>query len=384
MPGMSKALIFEPNSYHFETILSYVTYLDELGYEITLLVHRSFDTSILPKVYKKKINIILYSDWNCSDNIDLLFSNKFDLIWISTLDRYAKPPCIFSLLDRGYPNPRDGLFGTIHYLKHIDDFQIDLDKFALLATPSDYRLLAPYTKPISLTHFNGRVSSPDDLIATHDCTKKYLSIGVSGSLSPIMDAVVCKKMRDDINYRVGTCGKNASRGRMIDLYMRGAAKRLLPTRKGDARKCVSINPRSFVHALRTFEYYGPVSFGELMDHIADSNWLLACFEGDNNARFAGTCTSGTANLSLAFAKPMIVNANVAQSWGFGSEICITYQPDDFCSCFIESLYMDDRSYALMRSRLLSERDKREKQSLSIISACIQHSRDAWSSCNDTN
>ncbi len=360
-------MIYEPNRYHYVTIHSYVYYLQSLGYDVNLLVHESFDAADVLGDYARLVNTIYFSVWNDKVVLDTLFSDEFDLIWVSTLDYGSEMPCIFERFGRGYPHPRHGLFGTIHSLELAKGYGCNYKEFALLGTLSDYRSIAPFTYPISLSFLDGRVSKDGKPVVRQACTPvTFASVGVSTSLAPMMDA--SSKIRSagtDYNYSILVCGAGASKAGICKQYLKAIKRSILNDL--DARARVTINPLSFHKSLNRFSFVGELTFQKLFAVLTDSDYILSSFEGTRIDRFSTCCTSGATILSLAYAKPMLLNACVAKSWGFTDKECITYNNNnEFYTRLVECIELDHDRYESMRENLILKREQRENHTLEAI------------------
>lgn len=359
---MSNALIFEPNSYHYATIPSYVHYLQTIGYRVTLLVNRSFSSLEYLGSLSDGVRIILFDRWDHEEAISTLFSDEYDLIWVTTLDYKTKPPCIFEILRKGYPCPRDGLFGTVHSLQLARRYECDFDRFALVGTLSNYSAIENYTTHISLSYYDHRTN--DIPKVDNKELRRFLSVGVSTSLAPVMSSSSVSRSR---TASVTVCGRGMTRAKMIKEHGKDIARRMAKGK--EPKRLVSSNPIALVKALVKFDFLGEIDFQRLCTEVKNADYLLACFEGKNREVFSTGCTSGTTILSLAYAKPMIVNEAVAESWGFDGRTCITFR-GDFDEAMETALTMGSDDYNSLQGRILRERERREESTLKAIASAI--------------
>lgn len=367
-----KALVFEPCQYHYTLLGSYAFYLNSLGYEVTLLVSRNCNPeNELHGAMHLVSEIIFFGDPLWRDAAEMLFSGRFDLVWITTVNVPfpGEKKNLFDVLG-GYPSPRDGLFGTLHDINQASEECIELDRFAQIFTLTNRKSDLPSTEPISLSYYGApclgkSLSTPASLLA----------VGVSVSLCGAMKHIVEDELMGD--YTISFIGRRTRfKFWALPIYTRCLEKNRLAAQK--QFEGYPWGPLRLIKAIKKLRILGNVDSETMYSLVEETDYLVANFEGQMLDTFSKSRVSGVALLSLGFNVPMLVNESIARSWGFGEDEAIVFPDGRFDVALDRIGNMSEEDYASIQNSLLKKQQSELARSLNAIDAAISKWK-AWHS-----
>lgn len=369
-----RALVFEPNPYHYTLLPSYIYYLNQLGYEVTLLVRDSFSPNeellSVRGGSRLSCNVVFFRDPHFSD-IDLHdFCYGYDLVWITSLISFlggGKRESPLEILGVT-PDPPDGLFGTVHDAV-IEDGIVDKDKFAQLFVLKPPVGFEGTYKELSVSYYG---DFPNEFqILERAKTDSLASVGVSLSLRGVLSPIAKEKTKD---VQLGIIGARANKKFWIESMIKQPATFLLKKKDSFWRGMLPLNPITQFRMLSRVSMLGRLGSSDMYEYLDGTKFLVAAFEGDQLELFSKQRMSGIALLSLGLCIPMIVNQSVAMSWGFSKDECVMYPDNDFSAGLSTALTMDEMQYLSMSKRLMSKADRDRSTSLEIIKIAIEKNR----------
>lgn len=364
---MKKALVFEPNPYHFTCIPSYIRALNQLNYEVTLLVHNSFSTEEeLSPIFSEAEAKCEIRYFDClaelCDGITDLWKD-FDLVWCTTViaPQDNKDNYFFDLVG-SHPNPPDGLFGTVHDFSNQEKF-IKKENFAALFILKSVEYLSLDCQFFSPSYF-GRL--PSELELRKKKSNSLAAIGLTLSLNGVLRPVSSFKTNDlTLNIIGSRCDKLFTFGGFTRQFVAFAFR--LNTHFW--RKMHPLNPSSLANAFKRINKLGYLKSNEMYQVLRETKFLVANYEGDQLEAFINQRVSGTSQLSRGFCVPLIVNKTIAESWGFSKDVAVVYEDGHFEEGLEKALSMTQDEYVEMCCNL-------KQKAISEWDASLQKIQDA--------
>lgn len=357
-----KALIIEPCPYHYTIINSYIYYLDRLGYQITLLTFSDFrPEEELRGLNDVKINHVVFADPGWQDVLSVVDFECYDLIWVTTLNRVLSETGKNFFETIGfYPNPHDGLFGTVHDTVDLHSARIDPDAFTALFTFADKTKELPGSMELSFSYYG---APKEESICRLEDGLSIVSVGVSAS-----NEQVVKNTFDDANIHLNLISKRTT----FRFWTVMAFKRFqsLLQGKGSSFSESTLRLTEIVRAVKKITISNPPT-QEMYDKVFHADFLVANYEGEMAKIFSKRRVSGTAVLSLGFGIPLIANESVVRSWGFDESNCIIYPDGHFEIGLARALALTRCGYIELRSNLLEKAEKDRAASLAKIARVIE-------------
>lgn len=368
-----KALVFEPNPYHYTLLPSYIYYLNCLDYNVTLLVHESFSPekefdALCLDSNELDCEIINFKNLDLSDIDSDSFLYSYDLVWVTSMITVEKGnwETPFDSMG-GYPNPRDGLYGTVHDIC-IEDNRINKEKFTQLFClrtvpgPTDYL-------PISLTYYGerGQKSSPLSTGIKKELTAIGVSVSLRGMLKPF-----ARQQNEDVVLNI--IGARAKKSFWRESLIKQLGASFLRARGDYWRGILPLNPRAFSRLKKRVRLLGKLDSPKMYQCLDKTAFLPADFEGKELAIFSKQRVSGIALLSQGFNIPMIANESVARSWGFENDNCVIFPDGCFEEGLRRALSMNAKQYDSMCARLKEKTEADRRDTINAIQLCITMKR----------
>lgn len=366
MTSKKKALLFEPCPYHFTLLSCYIYYLNELNYDITLLVHESFnECDELARLGSISVSVVKFCDVYLQDVPTILDFNEYDLVFVSTLNLseslgYANP---FEAMGF-YPNPVDGLFGVIHSKGLVDKINLDYTKFNQVFSLVDFGINEPSIKPLTLFYYG-----ENDFKQLKRDSLSFAIVGGSVSLANSVKAALHVRRKNKIKITgVGAMLKKSTWIRAWCINF------LYPFIKPKGKRWLGIAPKniiSFLHAVSMFNMMGFAKSSLLYKVVENSSYLIVDFNEDLFRIFSQDQMSGQALLSLGFRKPMVLPQSVAEFWGFNDENSVIF-PDGHLEIGLETaIALPEDEYKKMQEALVEKAQKESAASLGFFRDCLK-------------
>lgn len=367
---IKKALLFEPAGYHHTLLPCYMKYLLDLGYDVDLLAHESFsledDFACLLDEFRP--NVILFSDLNLSDVSEVIDFDAYDLIWVTTLNGFGKSAWKnpFDVLG-SYPDPSDGLYGTIHAMDSVHSIGLDFGRFAQVFSLVDFGLAEPAIAPLSLSYYGEVPRYTADL----NHRVNMLITGVSVSMPGVTRAMT---ERYDKELKVVAVGSTFNRDYWIHALIGQIAYFFTRRRGWKWYGAVPVLPMKLRRAVRTLDLRGYASSSELYAAVEQTDFLIANFEKDVLDKFSKRNISGQALFSLGFCKPLILPASVANFWGFDSSNSIVFEDGNFSDGMRRAMEISSEEYSELQQGLAIKAKVDYEASLDLLRNRIEESR----------
>ena len=362
-----KALLFEPSGHHYTLLPCYLSYLKQLGYDVTILAYRNFDSDLeLCRVpWREEVSVVLFNDPDLSDVPHQIDFDLFDLVWVTTLngscgDRWRNP---FEVLGF-YPAPSNGLYGTLHAVCQWDKLGIDYSRMTQVFTLVDVGDSYPDLEPLSLSYF-GEVSSAP----IGGSKRTFLITGVSVSIPKVSRAIAL--WEGSFKGIVSCIGSTF--GSLF--WLRALVGQALYTCTGcRGRKWKGVVPLSPYKARKVFGAFrlkGSVASPTLYESVESSDYIIANFEGDALFRFSTSQISGQALLSLGFCKPLILAESVASFWGFDDRTAVVFPDGHFDAGLKKAMSLTPAEYSELQENIGLLKDSLAGDSLRRLKECIE-------------
>lgn len=331
-------LIIEVNDCHYETILGYYKYLDELGYNVEILTR-----GMCENLFKDECNLKV---WECGKStFDFIFRH-FD---------FSKYYCLLYNSERTYwYNPKFGEGGSrlkdgydlsccykklpqgqkesIYVQHHIDMYdKSSNDKQIVLANPQGDKKLEPFV--VNPHYFGGVNITPKNSGKT-----KFVTVGAL-DVTRRNSAILIKAVEE----------LHLAGMRNFEVIVVGMGK----FDKID----------SSLH--RYFRIMGRLDFPKMFKAMEEADYFLPLLdpESENHERYKKHGTSGSFQLIYGFLKPCIIHKTFADIYGFCNKNSIIYNTNlALYSAMQKAIVLSAEDYSSMQNELKKDVQKIEKVS----------------------
>lgn len=313
-------IIFEPNSYHGETLIGFAKYFIDFNYNVLFVISKSLKKSnvFCRMQYDNRIHVI-YVD------INLYFIEKFVKIIRDSSLLFIQSSIYY---DDGVGYPMCQYFYKIKNKIFIEHDISNIDKYCEYELYKDNRLFTILPKKYKNTitksinpHFFGNIKLPN----LSDGIIKFISIGVMDNRYRSHDMVygaVDKLLKENIN---NFC---------IDIVGRGQNSYQLKNTKN-------------------IKFYGEVDFEKMYEMLSQSMFILMLLDSKNkeHEKYINYITTGSFQLILGFKIIPIIDKNFLQSLYLDETSAIVYEPGDLYSGIVKALNLSKDEYAIKQKNI---------------------------------
>lgn len=341
---MCKVAIFEPNPYHSEVLPGITKYFEKLGFETDVYIREEASRLNVFARYEISGKILPYS----VGDIPSIFSDEnmglYDFVFFSSmehnengritrfLDELEKPPATkYGVL---------GLYHTNHFAENLRDHEL-LEQGRLFCM-ADFQKSAMLPFSVIVPLYFGKLGPAR---ARSNFRKRLLIIGSSYDILILNHAYwkLNEREREKLEIiQVGTIQPKRSKiGKLARDYI---------------KKFLSLLDKSFLPA--PISYRGKLGFPELFDEIEAADYLLFAIDPSRNANqrhFMESSVSGSRQLSLGFAKPMIIHKDIASRY-FEENACLPFETGKLDVTLRKVMSIDQTEYQSLCRSLMKNRD----------------------------
>lgn len=346
-----KALVFEPNPYHYEILPGFVKYLIDIGYEVDILEHRHEDFGDEFVYFQSYIHRYYYNDDEEIDKLrEITTSVEYDLIFVTSVD-YIKNKQREDILSRVYQMvDSKKVIACCHDLCNvIFEPEKKLLRDGKLITLTEYEWDGSITKMVN-PHYFGE----------YECNHKknsvcrIINIGVSSARFNVEYAL--DTLKADIS-RVELCYVGRYNQKELDrkYYIEKVFYPLCKFFGIKRYNALNYRPASFKTRKLT-KFLGALSFEQMFNEVIKSDFLLMDLTNYCDEFFTSK-TSGTKQLSLGFNTPCIVSEKVAKAYGFDETNAILFKEGELENAIQRAIDMTDDEYMTMKESLKKFQNK---------------------------
>lgn len=332
-----RVLIVEGNNFHHETLPSYIKYFSDLGYKCDLLldsrtkkdyVFFNLGENLLGEIHYARMVVI----WNL-----LKFSKflKYKYIFISSNDIGCKWRIFTNLKNLRQNN----VIIVEHDLSNLNENDYKNFKLAMLCDFSRSELKSHIINP-HWFGFEPAVSNKN----------KRCVISVVGRIDysrldyEIIEDLIKSDYLSDLNCELRLIGACMDEKFPIN-----------------AKAC-------------NYKHISQITFEQLYAYINETDFLLSSYNKDNfgNTDYGSIKTSGQNQLSLGFLKPLIIQKDFAQKFGFTKKCALFYDDkSDFLNVISDAVNMHNDQYIELQKNLLNYKKELYNVSLKNLSNFIK-------------
>lgn len=338
-------LIIEPNNYHGEIIPGFVKYWQDLGYHVDVLMRiGNYEENPFALFGKEELpDIYPLQKWRIISILKNQIIKQYDFTFISSFDYQETKERYFDYL--GYePQSRYGCFGIYHNCQNIVPYK-EQEKYLgkRLFVLNEFPLAEGKAKLLCPIYFGKREN--------HSKSDKTQFVMI-GRLSP--NTRNCNQLIDSIEKLISEGIDN------FEVKVIGSGGMEIPE-----------------HLKKHIKKLGRLNFKDMYQNCMESDFLLALLdpESPQQESYKKGTTTGSKQLSLGLATPMLIEKTFADVYGFSEKDSIIYQGNKLYEAMKKAIEMDKKNYAEMIKNLELHQDKVYKKSLRNLSETIQAIRE---------
>ena len=335
-------LIVEPNSYHADALASYTKYFIDLGFNVDIMLRHEncVDNSFVlcpkenvPRIFKGNIKHI-------KKLLSLDKLKKYEYVFIST-SAYWQPEIGYFDSFINYlgfePKGKNGLLMIEH---NLDSCLKEYKEEKYLKENRLFTLSGFHNTPMLNPNYYGNVKITDK-------SEEIVNFTVVAGIQKY-----CKDHDLIINATEQLLKENITNFQ-INIIGKGNIK-------------IPVELSKYINVL------GYLSFLEVFQQMEKADFCLALLNPNiaEHQKYLSGTTTGSRQLSLGFATPILINNQFAQAYSFNNSNAVIYDGNDLYSAMKQAIYMDKSEYNIMQNNLKILRDTLWNESLNNLKKSI--------------
>ena len=332
-------LIVEPNPYHGEILPGFVKYFNELGFKVDLMLRHENNVDDLFCRFENKPTVFYGTANHLKKMLANPKINDYEYLFLSSSAFWEKEYVNSYLNFLGFePQAKKGILMIEH---NIDPYLKQYNEEQYLQNNRLFTLSGFHDTPMLNPHYFG-----DKVKVTPKSKDKTRFIVVGGINS------ACKNHQ----LLLSSVELMVQKGLDFEVVIVGLGWLKVPE-----------NLQNYI------SFRGRLNFKDMFDEMEKADFFLPLLDASvpEHKRYMTGTTSGSRQLSLGFAKPMVIAQEFAKAYDLNTKNAVVYKNNDLVSAMVEAAEMKAKEYTDMQKELKVLADDIYKKSLNNLKRAVK-------------